>query len=538
MSKSTDRRRIGGLMQRTLLPMLLSLTGCDAFREVQDATQGAPEPPKVVLSRNMDDDEPDAGSEEPVPAAPVPEPAPEPEPSAPDDVFWKTVSTSTEVSLPEPRPELIWQDDLPAALAEAQAEGRPVFVLMRCPESEQFRDLDQAIRQPSEALSAVLRQFVTVKITDLSNLNVRLLPQSGYQDPDVSLWCWFLSERGAVYSVFGGRDHRGDDTRVSAGGLRRVAERVLKYHHDSRRSEWNLEAAAPDVSGLPQSADTLPGYSSWVAKTRFDESAGCLRCHHMAEIARQPLVDAGTFRREGQLWVWPFPENLGFQLDREDGLEVTQVAPGSMAAQAGLRPGDRLAVAGDRLLFGQTDLRGVLHRLPEEDSSLVLRWLRGEELLSGAVIPRDERWRHTDLTWRRSIVFGQIGGVPGFLAAEAPRRVREAFRIPRGRMALIPTLPPDSPAYLGGLRPTDVIVQTNDHYNSLPGPRGGNPDISGIRYIAWFRSLFDPGETICLTVISTITRQRRHVYYQAPAFRPPATADNANADASKTRSRP
>ena len=213
-----------------------------------------------------------------------------------------------------------------------------------------------------------------------------------------------------MYGVFGGRDHVSDETRISVPALANSMRRVLAYHY-ARKDD----GPAPDLSGDALTPKKLPGYESWRSQAHAEvKQQTCVHCHQVAEILRQPAVDLKQFDKRRDFDVWPLPENVGLTLDRDHGLRVTKVEPGSPADKAGLRAGDELTGAGDRPLFSQADFRGVLHRGPRGAGSVDVQWTR-----SGADPLRHrcnlaDGWRKTVLDWRMSVSQGNVGGEPGF----------------------------------------------------------------------------------------------------------------------------
>ena len=411
------------------------------------------------------------------------------EESGPD---WAEVLGPPQGSWPPPQERVVWRESLAAALDEARESGRPLFVTLRCLPCKQCADFDRAVLEGGPLLEPLLGRFVTVRLTRADDIDLRLLPIEGFQDLDLSWWGWCLSAEGKVYAVFGGRDEVSDSTRISPKALAATLRRVLDHHSDPRRSGWDVDGPAPELAGTARTPRELEGWRSWSRSKRAERGADCLHCHEVAEILRQPAIDAGTFDKTRDLTPWPFPENVGLSLDRDDGLRIARVVPASPAERAGLRAGDSLAAGGERRLFGQADFRGVLHRLPPGATRVRLLYLRGNELRS-ADLELPEGWRATDLSWRKSIAEGNFGAHPGFPwvhpASPADRR---RLAIPAGSMALRPWFGKqrDSPVQLAGLSADDVIVAVN----------GRSPDVSGRGFMAWFRLQHDPGSTVTLTV--------------------------------------
>ena len=396
------------------------------------------------------------------------------------EVPWTEVARARG-SAPEPQDEILWRDDLAAALDEALDTGRPLFVTLRCLPCKQCASFDAAVLEGGAELDPLLARFVTVRLTDAAAIDLRVLPVDGYQDLDLSWWGYFLSDRAELYGIFGGRDHVSDETRISVPALAATLERVLAHHYDERRSTWGVDGEVPVLDGPAHSPSDLPGAASWRAK--YPEAVGsCLHCHQTAAILRQPAIDAGTFDPERDLDVWPLPENVGLSLDRDHGLLVTAVEPESPAARAGLEAGDELVAADGRRLFGQADLRGVLHRGPRTEGTVELVWLEPEESEpKHGALHLSDGWRATVLDWRMSVSQDNVGASPGFFPLAGPRAGR-------GALSLTPFFGPrpSGPAHAAGIRGGDEIVAVD----------GERPDLTGRTFLVWFRKRYEPGDEV------------------------------------------
>lgn len=402
------------------------------------------------------------------------------------------------VATATPATAVLWRPSLEGALREARESNRPLFVTMRCLPCRQCADFDAAVLEGGPDLDPLLRRFVTVRLTDAAAIDLRIFPVEGFQDLDLSWWGWFLAPDARVVSVFGGRDEASDETRISTPALARTMERVLAHLHAGAGG-----VTPPLDGGSPRTPLDLPGFASWRARTP-EPPGNCLHCHQVAEVLRQPAIDAGSFDFDRDLAVWPLPENVGLSVDRDDGLRVTAVKPESAAASAGLRPGDELLVAGDRRLFSQTDLRGVWHRAAA-DAALDLVWRRSGELMSGVLRLEGGGWKKTVLDWRMSVSQGNVGGDPTFWPNRAPEARRRALGLTENAMAIAPWFGerPAGPAYAAGLRPDDVIVEVE----------GESPPKWGRSFLVWFRRTHRPGDAARLTVVGP-DGTRRDVGYR------------------------
>ncbi|QOV88751.1 PDZ domain-containing protein [Humisphaera borealis] len=420
----------------------------------------------------------------------------------------------TTIELPTLRKEVArtsikWETDLAEAMRIAKAENRPIFVTFRCLPCKSCSEFDKTVLEGGPDLNPLFQQFVTLRLTGTQDVDLRILRMSEFQDMDVSWWSWFLSPEGKIYGVFGGRDKSGDQGRTSKQSLIMTMNRVLAHHYDPRRMGWDVDGTLPDLASKRVTPVTLPGFDNWLKHRGNAEgykTQGCVHCHQASEIMRQGEIDLGQFDKNRDLGIWPFPENIGAVVDRDDGLKLTKVIDPSPAARIALKPGDVLAAADGRRLFSQADFRAVLHRAAKTGPTQInLHWLRDGKVMSGTLV-LDGDWRATDLTWRASVVGGNIGAFPGFWANDAGV-MRQRLELPADTMAIKPYIGPKQvtgPAYVAGLRATDIVTSVNgETRNMQPG-----------EFLVWFRKKFEPGDEITLTVRND-SGKVREVKYKA-----------------------
>lgn len=400
-----------------------------------------------------------------------------------------------------------WETDLGEAMKIAQRENRPLFITFRCLPCKSCSEFDKTVLEGGDDLNPLFLQFVAVRLISTKEVDLRILNMPLYQDMDVSWWSWFLSPDGRVYSVFGGRDKSGDQTRTSKAALVKTMNRVLAHHHDPRRPQWDIDGPAPQTAGKPSTPADQPGFQNWLKQRNNAElykQHNCIHCHQTAEIIRQGQIDLGQFDKNRDVKVWPLPENVGVVVERDDGLMVQKVINDSPAANAGLKPGDTLAAADGRRLFSQADFRGALHRTPLHGPAMVdLKWLRDGKVMSGTLNLTGD-WRATDLAWRTSIVDGNVGGSPGFWPGDAGVW-RQRLELPAHTMAVKPHLgfkKPSGPAYEAGLRGNDIITAVN----------GESPNLFARDFLLWFRMKYEPGDDVILTVKNENGKEREVTY--------------------------
>lgn len=420
---------------------------------------------------------------------------------------WPAILKPAKVQLPPPQDDVVWRPDLAKALQEAKQTHRPLFVTLRCLPCKQCSAFDKDVLEGGPVLEPLLKQFITVRLTSAKDVDLRILPMAGHQDMDLSWWGYILSPTGQLYAIFGGRDEVSDETRISVPALANVLQRVLDHHYNPARASWHIDPPAPDLDQPLFTPTMLPGYPSWRSRSGPEVKAqACIHCHQVAEILRQPAIDAGTFDKHRDTEIWPLPENIGLVLDRDHGLLVKKVLAGSPAASAGLKAGDILAAANDTRLFGQADLRGILHRLGQGDHDLALVYHRSGAVAS-ATLHLSGDWRKTVLDWRMSISQGNFGAYPGFWPLPASNNERKKVGAGSASMAVKPFLgPKPTITTKAGLKGSDIITAVD----------GQSPNLSGRAFLVWFNMRHSVGDEVRITVQGSSTEKRELVYTLLP----------------------
>ena len=269
--------------------------------------------------------------------------------------------------------------------------------------------------------------------------NVRGLDLNVFDfDYDLTWFAFFLTPDGQVLGRFGGRDADTPGKYHSLKGLRYSLEQALSRY---RETPWPVVKPAP-----PRRVDDYPGIA------RFTRQA-CVHCHHVYELRREAMQQAGTWKTD-EVWVYPEPQNVGLEMDTDQGDSILTVRPESAAAEAGLRAGDVLRSLGAERVRSIADLQYALHRSPVA-GKVAAHWKRGDRSMHGEII-LGRGWRHTDVSWRWSLK--SLSPSPGLhgddLTAEERR---ERGLSPRG-LALRQGNYLSTTASQAGVRFNDVIV--------------------------------------------------------------------------------
>jgi len=405
--------------------------------------------------------------------------------------LWKEILSAKSAEIPsDPGGEIQWRSDLAGAFAEARDKNIPLLVTWRCLPCEQCAEFDKDVLDGSSELSPLLRRFITVRMTNATALDETYFPYRTHQDLDLSWWAYFLSPEGELYGVFGGKDHVSDSTRISEKAFVNSLDRVLNHHYHPRRKAWKIDLTPRTDGTAATSPQETKGYQLLLEdrpnlEKPHPQFGSCLHCHQVGDTLNLEAMDEGTFSAQTLKEKWPLPENLGILLDRDDGLLIRSITPGSPAETAGLKAGDCLGMANRTRLFGQADFRGVLHRAKDTDAILVGLTRDGEE--SFASLQPTPGWKTTENWWRKTVYDGVYGPGMGFFPLKGPQAGKGKGLSIKPWMGRPPT---GRPIYQTGLRPNMEIIAINEM----------SEDMEIRKLIAWFRLNHQPGDEVTYTV--------------------------------------
>lgn len=405
---------------------------------------------------------------------------------------WAEILGPQQADIPaDPGGSVTWREDFSAALAEAKKTNRPILVTWRCLPCKQCAEFDKNVLEGSESLDPLLRRFITVRMTDAAQLDERYFPYTTHQDLDLSWWGYFLKPNGALYGVFGGKDHVSDSTRISEAAFVNSLTRILNHHYDARRESWDIDGSAPVAAAPKVGPKQTRGYQLLLEKRPnmgkpHAEHGSCIHCHQVGDMQTIAALDDGSFRIEQLIQKWPLPENVGITLDRDDGLLVTAVEAGSPAAKAGVKAEDQLAMANGSRLFGQADFRGVLHRASFDSDNIRVAWTRDSKVMFSELAV-EPGWKATENSWRKTVYDGAYGPTMGFFPLKGPNAGKGKGLSIKPWMGRPPN---DRPVFQTGLRPNMEIIAINDM----------SEDMETRKLIAWFRLNHKPGDEVIYKV--------------------------------------
>lgn len=233
------------------------------------------------------------------------------------------------------------------------------------------------VRPDDPELKELLKQFVCVKRTSMHHVNLKVFDF----DYDLTWWAFIIDPYERVYSRYGGGEGNSESW-LSVAGLKHALGLALEEH---KRRPPEPPAEPPPIV-RPVDLFTVKGK--------------CMHCHQVNEAfykkeKKQKTIDLDKVR------FLPLPEDLGLTLSIDAGNRVVEVAKGSAADKAGLRPGDDLHQVRGTRIRSQADLMWTLKYAPQA-GQLPLTFLRAGQSQE-AVIALSPGWTVPDLSWRRSV---------------------------------------------------------------------------------------------------------------------------------------
>lgn len=291
-------------------------------------------------------------------------------------------------------------------------------------------------------------------------------------DYDLEWAALFLNADETVYGRFGGQKADAGDTYLTLNGLAHAMRAALARHREVGKQR-------PADMRPADTVEQYPGAQRLTAKA-------CIHCHQVYDYRREAVVTAGTFRKE-DVWVYPFPENLGLTLDPERGDRVKAVRVASAAERAGLRIGDTLTQVNGFPVASVADVQYALHRAPAE-GEIALRWQSAGRAVE-AKVNLAAGWKQTDISWRGSTK--RLGPDPSIHGTDLTVAEKRALGLKDQQLAFYHGNFLSTAGRQAGLRQNDVIV----------GVDRKSPEMTVGQFLVHLRLNYKVGDTITLHII-------------------------------------
>ena len=274
-------------------------------------------------------------------------------------------------------------------------------------------------------------------------------------DGDLTWMSFFMDAQDRFYTRYGGRGDGHAESYLGKESLVRVMQQVLLLHK-TRQSLSLSKAGARAPFATPEA---IPPMKKMLAPRKEK----CIHCHDVKNAQLRHLQDQGRFQKS-LVFTYPDPQQVGIQSESRRQDVVARVVPGSPAARADVRRGDRiLKVAGQRVLT-MADFSQVLEGVPAQ-TQLPMQLAREEEIVD-ALLPLSGNWKtQGDPWWRPSTEVA--GPNAGFWAVELSVSQKRKAGLKQDALALRVTfLFPKHPT------PRSSDVRLGDVLIELDGKRG------------------------------------------------------------------
>ncbi|TVP99672.1 MAG: PDZ domain-containing protein [Planctomycetaceae bacterium] len=352
-------------------------------------------------------------------------------------------------------------NDLERGFAEAERTDKPLLVVLRCIPCEECVKLDDDLVDRDPVVRPLLEQFVCVRIVSTNGLDLGLFQY----DTDQSFAAFMLNADRTIYGRFGTRSHQsewvGD---VSLPGLAKALQGALVLHQDLSRYRETLagkRGPAPKFTA-PERYPSLEGkYTSQLARTG-NVVQSCIHCHQIGDAERDWYRSQGQPIPDEVLYPYPHPKSIGLILDPEERAKVEGVTEDSIAAAAGLLPGDEILRMNGQPLLSIADVQWVLHGIDNSGGRIVADLRRdGQPKRLTIDLPAD--WRSADdISWRVTSWGLRRMALGGLYLEELSDERRQEAGIDDDRMALrvkhVGEYGAHAAAKQAGFRKEDVVI--------------------------------------------------------------------------------
>ncbi|MGL6073592.1 MAG: Trx7/PDZ domain-containing (seleno)protein [Fimbriiglobus sp.] len=358
-------------------------------------------------------------------------------------------------------------NDFAEARKQATATKKPILAVLRCLPCEECVKLDDDLIDADAAIQPLLEKFVCVRLISTNGLDLSLFQF----DTDQSFAVFFFEGDGTTLGRFGTRSHRknwvGD---VSVEGLAEAMRGALELHADFPRNAASLKAK---TGPKPEFArpELFPTH-----KTKYQEKIDytnkvvptCIHCHQIGDAARELRLSRKESLPEQLLFPYPHPtRTLGLTLDPKKKASVLAVAPDSIAAKAGLKPGDAITTLAGQPLLSIADMQWVLHHTPGEDQTILAMISRdGINLTLSLTLPAG--WKtQDDISWRSSSWGLRRHGLGGIFSLEMTAEEKALHKLKPDQPGLliqhVGQFAPHDIAHKAGFKKGDIITEFHGH---------------------------------------------------------------------------
>jgi hypothetical protein len=350
-------------------------------------------------------------------------------------------------------------NDFKGALEKAKWSGKPLLAVLRCVPCLSCAGIDASVLKKPE-LAPLLDQFVCVRIINGNTLDLSLFQF----DYDLSFSTLFFNGDGTVYGRYGSWTHQKNPQDKTTAGFKHALEGALAIHRNYPDNKASLagKQGTPMPYKTPLEIPTLAGKYKPALDWEGKVVPSCVHCHQIGDAFRDSYRTQKKPVPAELIYPMPAPEAIGMTLAADRAARVESVAPGSIAAKAGLQPGDEFLSLAGQPLVSIADVAWVLHRAPASGSLPAVVKRGGTEKPLSLSLPPEWRMK-TDISKR--VGTWQMRGMTqgGLVLEDLSDTVRSTRGLEKNKMALlvksVGQYGKHAAAKNAGFKKDDVIVE-------------------------------------------------------------------------------
>ena len=224
---------------------------------------------------------------------------------------------------------------------------------------------------------------------------------------------FFLNSDRTIYGRYGTRGSYGttgfadNDRDVSLEGFKEALRGALELHkkHPADKKELAGKTGPAPKWRTPEAMPAARGRNLQSAEARGGK--GCIHCHEVQDLEARSVWSSRPVA-DKLLWTYPMPDHLGLSLDITKRATVARVAPGTAAARAGFRTGDRILKLEGQPMISIADVQWVLHNADEPSTIKAEVDRRGRKMTLKLKV--EKGWRRKGFSFTRNLSLGWVIG--------------------------------------------------------------------------------------------------------------------------------
>jgi serine protease Do len=360
-----------------------------------------------------------------------------------------------------------YYNDLERGFNEAKRTKKPLLVVLRCVPCEACKVFDEQVAHDDPKIKELLDQFVCVRVIKTNGLDLTLFQS----DFDQSFAVFMMNGDRTIYGRYGTRPETpSQESEMSLDGFAETLREALALHKEypGNREQLFGKSPLPQAHRIPEDLPELQKYREFSTVKNL-ETRMCIHCHQIREAQRLEVRkqrNSPTDSMASLLFTWPSTRALGFALDPKTAATVSEVAPNSEAAAAGLRPGDKLRAVNGQPVISLADVKWALDHAHGVTETEVTVERDGEPEALKLALPTGWKAR-TDISSRASTWDLRRMATGGLVLEDAGETLRGELKLPADKLALrvkyVGQYGDHAVGKNAGFQEGDVIVEFDGH---------------------------------------------------------------------------